>query len=76
MAELTQQGRQQAIRDLDAIEATLDGMSAWIDGGEPDRQRAAIQLEDAANLIRSTGWLIERLDPARVAMLAHRRMAR
>jgi hypothetical protein len=37
-------------------------VSVWIDGNEPDQQRAAIQLEDAANLIRSAGWLIERLD--------------
>jgi hypothetical protein len=31
-------------------------------------------LEDAASLVRGAGWITERLDPARVAMLAHRRI--
>jgi hypothetical protein len=74
MAEITPEARAQAIRDLEAILATLEGMSEWIDGDSSDRQRAAIMLEDAANLVRGAGWVIERLDPARVAMLAHRRM--
>jgi hypothetical protein len=75
MADLSQRDREQAIAELERITDTLDRMSAWLDGDEPDRQRCAIMLEDAANLVRGAGWIVERLDPARVAMLAHRRMA-
>ncbi len=74
MGDLTPQARQQAVAHLEAIEQTLSAMSAWIDGDDPDQQRAAIHLEDATNLVRAAGWMIERLDPARVAMLAHRRV--
>jgi hypothetical protein len=73
-AELTPQARQMAIAELEAIEQTLSGMSAWVDGDDPDRQRCSIYLEDASNLIRAADWMMERLDRARVAMLAHRRV--
>jgi hypothetical protein len=75
MAEISPQARHMALAELEWIEPELTQMSAWIDGDEPGRVRAAIAAEDAATAIRPTGWLIERPGPAWVAQLAHRWIA-
>jgi hypothetical protein len=74
MTDLTREGRRLAIITLKSIEQTLTQMSAWVDGDEADRQRTAIWLEDAAALVRSAGWTLERIDPETASQLAHRRM--
>ena len=73
MAELTPEGREQAVAELGRIEATLAQMSQWVDGGSPDRERCAVLLEDASLRVMAAALIIER-DPARVAELVHRRM--
>lgn len=60
---------------LARIEQTRSQMSQWVDGDDPAKQKAAILVEDAATAICAAGWVVERADPARVAMLTHRRMS-
>jgi len=74
VAELSAQDRELAIAELERIERTLTDMSAWADGDSESQQRASIALEDAASQIRAAGWMLERIDPGRLASLVHRRI--
>ena len=65
--------REIACQELDKIERTLSEMSAWVDGGTPDRKKASIMLEDAARAVAAAAWTIQR-DPVRVASQVHRRL--
>jgi len=72
MTDLTRADRETACQELDRIQEQLNQMSMWVDGTTPDRERAAIALEDAAKNVVVAAWLIQR-DLVRVNELVHRR---